>query len=412
GIDIGSLDAAILTGYPGSIASTFQQAGRAGRREGGSLAILIARADPVDRYIVDHPEYLFGAEGLGGERAGAESACIDPENPFLLADHIGCAAAEVPLAPGDAAFFGGGFGEIVAALEDAERLRRCGDRWYWSRPDLPAPGVSLRSAAGAPYAIAEAGGGATIGTLDPAGAFLLAHPGAIYLHEGETYRVEHLDVAGRRAEVRRAEVDHFTVAHIAGEIARGATIDERSRGRIRAAFEGMRVRWKPIGYSRVRFKGLRLLSTEPLDLPATEMETEGIWIVFSEEAFADAARAGAAALEAAAGARNALAAALALLAICDRQDIGGAIETAGIDRPAVVLYDAHEGGIGLCQRGFDRLEDLLAIAARIPTECGCADGCPSCVVPSPFSSPLLTVRDADGQPIVPSKAGAVRLLAP
>lgn len=402
GVDIGSLDASILAGYPGSVASTLQQAGRAGRRGEESLAILIAREDPVDRYIIDHPEYLFGR--------ASESACIDPENPFLLADHIGCAAAEVPLAEGDAAFFGDAFRDIVSALEDAGRLRRCGDRWYWSRADLPAPAVNLRSIGGEPYAIVDADGGTTMGTLDPPGAFLLAHPGAIYLQEGETYRVERLDLAARRAEVRRAEVDHFTIAHVAGEIARGESIGERAGVRIRAGFAGMRVRWRPIGYSKVRFKGLRILSTEPLDLPAMEMESEGIWIVFSEEAFASAGRAGASPLEAAAGARNALAAALALLAICDRQDIGGAIETAGFERPAVVLYDAHEGGIGLCQRGFDRLDDLLAIAARIPAECGCENGCPSCVVPWAFSSPLLLVRDADGQPVLPSKAGATRLL--
>jgi len=279
GIDIGQLSAAVLVGYPGTIASTWQQAGRAGRRTETSLAVLVASASPLDQYLVAHPDYLFGRS--------PEQALIHPDNLVILLHHLRCAAFELPFAQGESF---GGFDDVAALLDflaEQGEVHRSDEAWYWVGETYPAQAVSLRTASPDRFAIiARQGEGSepqVIGEVDRFSVPFLLYEGAVYLHEGQSYLVEELDWEGQRAFVRAAEVGYYTDASINEQV---QVLEVRSQtregGAIKAHGEVL-VRVKATGYRRIKRYTHENLGWGEIDLPEQEMETTAYWLSFPEE---------------------------------------------------------------------------------------------------------------------------------
>jgi DEAD/DEAH box helicase domain-containing protein len=280
GIDIGSLDAAILAGYPGTIAGTWQQAGRAGRGAGSSLAVLIASANPLDQFLAGHPDYFF-------ERS-PENALLNPDNLLILLDHLRCAAFELPFASHDA--FGRVPPEQVHAflqiLESSGEVHFSTGKYFWLADTYPAQGVSLRSASAARILlqVEEPGGMTTIGVVDRESAYWMVHPGAIYLHEGLVFRVEELDFESSLANLRPVEVDYFTQPRIETEV---QLLKELALEDVPAGKKGIgeiSVTSQVIGYQKIEWETRTRLDTLDLDLPATELQTTGYWITLEDQA--------------------------------------------------------------------------------------------------------------------------------
>jgi DEAD/DEAH box helicase domain-containing protein len=394
GIDVGTLDAVALVGYPGTIASTRQQAGRAGRAGRPALAVLIAGSGPLDQYLMRRPESLFDA--------APERATLNPENPYILLRHLLCAAWEQPLTEEDVPLLGPDLDEIAGVLAAAGHLERRGERWHSRASDSPAPEVSIRSAGGSPYAIVDASaGGRLLGTADEQTALRTVYPGAIYLHQGESYQVERLDLSQRRAVVQPAAVEFYTVPRVQATVHVETTHDSRPHGGGRASFGEVTVTTRVIGYGRRRLVTETLLETVPLDLPEQSYRTEALWLAVTPVA-PETAPPGHDVLGALHALEHALCAIAPLLAMCDREDLGGThySDHLDLDGPGVFLYDAHPGGVGVAAVLYEALDPLLDEALELVARCGCADGCPACIHSSRCSS--------NNTPL--DRAGAVRLL--
>ncbi len=377
GIDVGGLDVCILVGYPGSQIATWQRAGRVGRAGDGAIA-LVAQPDALDQFLVAHPEQLLGR--------AFEHAVVDPHNADVLAAHLPCAAAEVPLRAEEPALEAKAVRDAVARAEERGELLRSasGREWFAARRN-PHRLVRLRSA-GASYAIQLAGGGPEkkpriIGSIGAGNVMSECHPGAIYLHHGRQYRVASLDLEQRKVEVEPISAAYFTKA--LGE--KETEILERTRQRPAGALllvEGrVKVTSRIVGYVRRRVRGQDLLGTEPLDLPPSAYETSSLWLELPDEipkALADAGRNPMGSLHAVEHAALAL---LPLFALCDRFDLAGITYKLHpqLGRAAIFLYDAHAGGIGLVRSVYERVEALLEATLERLRECECAEGCPACV---------------------------------
>ena len=345
GIDIGSLDAAVLTGYPGTRASMWQQAGRAGRREASSLSMLIAQDDPLDQYLAQHPADLF-------ERP-AEDAVIDPTNPYVIGPHLRCAARERPLGDEEATtYFGDPAGPAVESLiaEGALARRPTGLVHDVGRTS-PHREIDIRAGSGHVYRIVLTGTGELLGTSDEHRAFGTLHPGAVYLHQGEQYLVRELDLAGRVALVEEADPDYYTQARDVTDI----RIVDRLEGR-------------PVG-------------DEELALPPVTLETRATWWTLPPGLIGDA---GVGPRDLAGGIHAAEHCAIGLLplvATCDRWDIGGVStplhEDTGLT--TIFVYDGYAGGAGITERGFANIERWLRATLERLRDCPCKDGCPSWV---------------------------------
>mgnify|MGYP005837227133 FL=1 len=374
GVDIGGLDAVLMTGYPGSIASTWQQAGRAGRGQQDALAVLIGLSGAVHQYVVNNPEYLLGGRN--------EHVVLDPRNPLIRAGHLLCAAYELPLETGDTAYFGDDMEDMLQVLADAGYLAHR-TKWYWLDPDLyPAAEVSIRSASGAAYSIVLADTGDLLGTMDAASALRMVHPGAIYLHAGQTYLVEDLDAEIRVARVSVADVDYYTTPLTASEVKRLAVQQSRAMASgLHLELAEVEVRTQVTGFSRVRQVTEQQLGNEALDLPADSYDTVGVWLLpaaraIPEEPGVPLDLAGALhALE------HVLVALLPLFVPCDPHDVGGVSSPLHpeVSGPAICIYDGYPGGVGLAQAAYDRVAEMLQAAAERLATCPCEDGCPSCV---------------------------------
>jgi len=405
GIDVGSLGASILVGFPGTIASTWQQAGRAGRTEEEALAVLVAYNDPIDQYLIRHPGYFFGRT--------PEHATIDPENPYVLERHLRCAAHELPLGAEDAALFGDLLEPIAEALEDFGKVTRVEDRWFWALTDYPAAEISLRNMSDATFTILEKtdeGEPRTIGNIDAISAPELLYPEAIYLHEGETYFVRDLDWEQRVATVERKEVDYYTQAIVDSTIRLGKV---REKGSLRGGetfLAEATVTWMTTGFKKIKFYGQDSIGWGKLALPPQELETVALGIVPGPDAADRLGRFGLRVAEGLAGLRNLLLVVLPLHAMCDPSNLGGVVESSNLGSAALFIYDRFPKGLGLSERGFATVGTVLAAARELAEGCPCAEGCPSCVgQPRP---PLLH-HDPDlmqGYPI-PNKEAALRLLA-
>lgn len=396
GIDISGLDAVLVAGWPGTRASLWQQWGRAGRTHGEALGVFIAREDPLDRYVLEHPEVLFGQP--------VESVVIDPANPHLLGPHLAAAAAEQPLTEDDVTrWFGPTAVDLLPELVEKGFLRRRPTGWYWTRRDRATDLIDLRGGAGSPVQLVEAGTGRLLGTVDAARAHSAAHDGAIYVHQGATFRVQSLDLDASVALLEPVITDYSTTASDVADYTIVRTDEEVAWGRGTLTRGEVEVTSRVVGYLKRRYATGEILGEEPLDLPERSLRTRAVWWTVSDEQLADAMVtdpwdvAGAAH-----AAEHASIGLLPLLASCDRWDIGGVSTPVHPDtgRCTVMVYDGHPGGAGFADRAFVIAEQWLTATRDAIAGCSCSQGCPACV-----QSP----KCGNGnEPL--DKAGAVRLL--
>jgi len=375
GMDIAGLDAVVIAGFPGTRASFWQQAGRAGRARDEALVVLVARDDPMDTYLVHHPEALIGA--------AVEGCVLDPANPYVLAPHLACAAAELPLTGADiAGIFGGDPAEAVLAELVADGvLRRRPAGWFWhSAQDRPAGAVDIRGAGLGQVTIVEAATGRMLGTVDSASAPATVHEGAVHLHRGASYVVESLDLGAAVALVSAAEPDWRTEARSVADVEVVRVLRALDRGPVRVSLGEVRVRTQVVAYQRRALDGA-VLETVPLELPEQTLLTRAVWYDLPEDVLVAAGVSPARIPGALHAAEHAAIGLLPLFAVCDRWDIGG-LSTAVhpyTGRPTVFVHDGHPGGAGFAERAHAVLATWLGATRSAIDGCECAVGCPSCV---------------------------------
>lgn len=379
GVDIGDLEGTILTGYPGSIASTWQQAGRSGRSPTGhSVSILIGLDNPLDQYLMRHPEAFFGKS--------PESARVNPGNPYILEQHLLSAAFELPLSPGDESLFGPGYAPTVASLEQKGLLVPRQGRHYVSA-DLayPAERINIRSTSQQNYQVLDATqagyGGRVLETVEGAAAFFQIHPGAVYLHQGYSYLVTRLDLPGRTAYAVPSETGYYTQSKDLTDIRIVEVLREKDAGSTRAYLGKVTVTTQVVGFRKKRQFTEEVLGEEPLDLPPQVFDTVAVWFDVSAELGKRLGDEGLDFPGALHAAEHASIGILPLFAMCDRNDIGGVSTPCHADsgKPEVFIYDAHPGGVGIAEEGYERLEELWGRTLELLSECPCETGCPSCV---------------------------------
>ena len=373
GIDVSGLDAVLLAGFPGTRAALWQQVGRAGRGARDALAVLVARDDPLDTYLVHHPEALVGRP--------VEANVFDPDNPYVLGPHLCAAAAESPLVPEDLSLFGPGAARAVAALTEGGLLRRRPRGWFWTDRRRASDLADIRSTGGSPVRLVEAVTGRVLGTVDHAAAHGTAHAGAVYLHQGETWLVSELDLEGSVAVVTRAEPEYSTSAREVTDI---EVLEEReavSWGEARLSLGEVRVTHQVVSFLKRRIPSGEVLGEEPLDLPERQLTTVAVWWTLPDHVLAESGLATADLPGAAHAAEHAAIGLLPLFATCDRWDIGGVSTARHADtgRLTVFVHDGHPGGAGFAERGFYAAAAWLRATREAIGGCACTDGCPSCV---------------------------------
>jgi len=373
GVDIGGLDATIINGYPGTVASTWQQWGRAGRAHLASLGVLVALDDPMDQYWMRHPEEFFTRPH--------EHARIALRNPYILADHLRCAAYEQPLEPDETAHW---FGEAALGVVDDlltnGALAARGERVYVPGDSYPAHEVSIRATGGESVEL-RAEDGRLIERVPLNRAPFEIHQGAIYLHQGESYLVLDLDLSRHQATGRLADAQYYTQARDSTDINVQSIIEERPAGTTMASFGEVNVRRWVSGYRRKALYREDVISDHELELPPQEFVTQAVWWTLPQPA-AEQFRTAAADLPGGLhAAEHAMIALLPLLAMCDRWDIGGVSTAWHPDTGAatVFIYDGVPGGVGISELGYSRLEEWWRMTAELLRDCPCKEGCPSCV---------------------------------
>ena len=427
GIDVGSLDAVVMAGYPGTIAATWQRAGRAGRRSGSSCAMMVASSAPLDQFMVRHPDYFFGRT--------PEHAFIQPDNLEILINHLKCAAFELPIAP-DEKFGEEDLPDLCARLAEAGFLHLAGENYHWTDEAYPADTISLRSVSSDNFVIIDITGEPNvIGDIDFPSALVFVHEKAIYLHGGQQYHVEHLDFKERKAYVKRVDVDYYTdaVRYTQVRVLEIAVSSERSRNSAvilsppakageakdlnldsaRSAsghshsHGDVLVRSQVVGFKKIKFFTNETIGDGKLELPENEMHTTSYWITLERSLLESLAFSISERQSGMFGLLHALESIATLLLMCDRRDLGTAIgerpPSSGSENDAIVamrredlvssnaheffepnlyLYDAYPGGIGFSEPLF-RAHDLLMQKTReLISFCECKEGCPSCVGPA------------------------------
>jgi len=404
GVDIGHLDVAVLAGYPGTIASLWQQAGRAGRRSGGSAAILVATSAPLDQFMMAHPDYLFGS--------APEHARVNPDNPFILVNHLKCAAFELPFGADER------FGEVdvrahLAALEDEGLLHRAGGRWHWASETYPADHVSLRTVTTDNFLVIDTTARddrqvkrrQVIAEVDWSSAFATIYPKAIYLVEGEPYEVQELhwrEDEEKVAYVKRVNVDYFTDAVSARGVWILRRLADRAEGSWVAEQGEVLVAEKVVGFKKIKTGTLENVGSGEVELPQQEMQTTAAWLTTPPEVLARVSHSREELIDGLRAVTYLLHHLAPIFLLCDIRDLGawlgdttpaetGAVATRESTRkrlleaerfnPTIYLYDAHAGGIGLAERLFDVLPLLLRRGLETLEACACRWGCPSCVGP-------------------------------
>jgi DEAD/DEAH box helicase domain-containing protein len=372
GIDVAGLDAVLLSGYPGTIASMWQQAGRAGRSGSEALCVLVARDDPLDTYLVHHPQALFGR--------GVEATVLDPANPYVLAPHLCCAASELPLTEDDLDLFGGeAVRPVLDALVDAGALRKRPTGWYWAAEGRPD--IDLRGTGGAPVSVIEAATGRLLGTVDAAASHVQVHDGAVYVHQGVSYVVDHLDLADTSALVHADEPDYTTHARDVTSLDVLSVRSYVDAGPVGLFLGEVEVTNQVVSYQRRRLGSREVLDTVPLNLPPRHLRTVAVWWTISPEALNGSGVAWPDVPGALHAAEHASIGLLPLVATCDRWDIGG-ISTAmhpDTGTPTVFVYDGHQGGAGFAERAYATAVEWLTATRGAIADCVCEAGCPSCV---------------------------------
>jgi len=380
GVDIGTLDVVVMAGYPGSIASTWQRAGRAGRKQTPSLAVLAASSSPVDQYIIEHPDYFFGRS--------PEHAAINPDNLEILINHLKCAAFELPIRDGER------FGkydttELCRFLEETGLLHHSGGAWHWTSDTYPADAISLRAVTSDNFVVVDTTGEPeVIAEVDFPSALTTLHEKAIYLHEAKQYQVERFDYEARKAYVRQVECDYFTDAIDYTQIKELEQFESAPITPALAAHGEVRVNRQIVGFKKVKFYTLENVGSGNLSLPEQEMHTTAFWLHFPAGFFERLPELTPAVRQAGiTGLGNALRAVASLLLMCDPRDLGlavtesiaGSLETF---EPNLYLYDNYPGGVGLSAPLFRMRDRLLEATAGLLAACPCAAGCPSCVGPA------------------------------
>ena len=395
GVDVGGLDATVLTGYPGTIASAWQQAGRAGRGGEESLSILVAHDNPLDQYLMRHPDYFFGRPH--------ERAIVDPDNRRILAQHLLCAVYERALAPQDLPRFGPNARAALQTLTEENKILWRNGKWHFAGSDYPAALVNIRSASDGTYRIEnEESGGRLVGTMESALAFKTLHEGAIYLHLGETYKVETLDIAAKTANVRPIEANYYTEARENSHLLILETKKSKPLAQTTACYGEVVVTNRVTGYMRKKLFSDEVLERVELDLPEQTFETEAFWLTVPDRLVVRLLEEGFDLGGAIHAIEHAAIGMLPLLSTCDRWDVGGVSHPQHPDTnlPTIFIYDAYPGGIGIAEATYETLGDLLTATRDIIADCPCADGCPSCV-----QSPKC---GNNNEPL--DKRGALRLL--
>ena len=393
GVDVGALDAVVCCGYPGSVASIWQQWGRAGRGSSPSLALYIAGRDALDQYLYENPKRVLGRR--------VEAARVTLENPYILGPHLLAAAHEAPLDASDEEYFGPAYRDVLQGMAGSGVLAASGGRLVYAGGDNPARRISLRSASSETVLIADEEG-ELIGTAEATRAPSELHPGATYLHRGAAYEVDELDLAAHHALVRRVPNRYYTRPRVETDVEILEVVEERELA------NGATLHWGRVRttdsvtfYKKVRVADDTEVGVYPLDLPDVILETQAFWVTLpplprgarlSFESFGGALHAG----------EHGMIGLLPLFAMCDRADIGGL--STPIHRqtalPTIFVYDGYPGGVGISRRGYDAFESLARDTLGVLTRCPCESGCPACIQ-SPkcgnWNEPL-------------SKAGAVSLL--
>ena len=402
GIDIGSLEACILVGYPGTIASLWQQSGRAGRGREESIVFLVAQNSPMDQYLMAHTDYLFDQS--------PENAVVDPDNPHIVVGHMKCAANELPLADGETDTFGPYAAAVLEVLEEDEAVRHIENSWYWANSEYPAANVNLRNIAGPVYTIQdEHEGEKVIGTLDEISAMSQLHDHAVYLHGADTYFVNRLDLGRKIAFVERKDLDYYTQSVQASEIRIDETEAEEEWRGGRLGFGDVTVTTSIPMFKKIRFHSRDSLGFEKLELPPQLLETVAFWFAPPAALAQDMRAQNLLMGEALIGIANVLVEVAPLFVMCDTQDIGTVMDSRNLEQDAVFLHDRYPGGMGYARRCMEQFDEIMRTIQDVIRDCGCEDGCPSCVG-SAVSPSAMTDLDSSVRGRIADKAAARYLL--
>jgi DEAD/DEAH box helicase domain-containing protein len=400
GIDIGSLDVAVLAGYPGTIASTWQRAGRAGRKTGKSAAVLVASSSPLDQFIVNYPDYFF--------TKSPEKALINPDNLSILVSHVECASFELPFVDGEK-FGRREIGDVLKFLEEEKLLHHTQDKWYWTSDAYPADGVSLRSISSDNFVVVDATGEAkAIAEVDFSSALPTLHPKAIYMCEGEQYFVEKLEFEERKAYVKKTDVDYFTDAIDYTKIKILDVFDKKKLGRCQFSHGEVHVATQVVGFKKIKFFTMENVGSGTLSLPQNEMHTTATWLTIPAPLIQSLPFSSEEKINGLYGLAYLLHHVSPLHMMCDLHDVGVSIgdnmtgesvpprdvplRIATFEEnpvfsnpdfePNIFIYDNYPGGIGLSPGLFELEKALLQHALKTINVCPCREGCPSCVGPS------------------------------
>ncbi|HEY3281885.1 MAG TPA: DEAD/DEAH box helicase [Armatimonadota bacterium] len=401
GIDVGVMDAAILVGYPGTVASFLQQSGRAGRREREALCILIGLDTPINQYVLNHPEYVF-------ERP-LERGVIDPFNPFVLAGHLRCAAQEMPLEEGELGTFGPHAELCLRVLGDNLKVRRIGDRWYHAASEVPQHEVPLRSYADQTVTIQERDTGRTLGEMNKFDAPPILHPEAVYLHQGDTYRVLDLDLTKNLCLVVREEIPYYTqplggtdIHHI------DHTLRQKPLGSGTAFWGEVTVEFKNGYYERVHFYSVETLSCHNVKIPPYYMDTMAMWVVPPEELMDRVTRAGWDPKRGLRAIGYATRMILPLWVTCDTPSFSHSVGCMNSPWSALFFYERYPLGLGFTWQAYEVLPQVLNAVRTHLRECSCKDGCPRCTGKPLRQYATWNVERGEGS--IPSKAAALMIL--
>ncbi|NAZ88163.1 DEAD/DEAH box helicase, partial [Kineococcus indalonis] len=373
GVDVAGLDAVLIAGWPGTRASFRQQLGRAGRRGRPALGVFVSRDDPLDTYLVHHPEALFGVD--------VEATVLDPSNAYVLAPHLAAAAQELPLTEADLELFGPAAPGVVELLVGRGLLRRRAQGWFWTRPERASELTDLRGAGGT-VRVVESATGRVLGTVEAGAADSAVHAGAVHVHQGRTYVVDELDLQQQVALVHPETPDHTTHARSRSDVRVLREEQRAAHGPLTVCRGVVEVTSRVTGFLRRRAGTGQVLGEEPLDLPERRLRTRAVWWSLDPDAAARAVDGAPGRLPGALhAAEHAAIGLLPLLATCDRWDLGGLSTALHPDtgRPTVFVHDAVPGGAGFSDRGHERLAEWLTATRDAVRACRCASGCPACV---------------------------------
>ena len=400
GIDIGSLDAALMVGFPGSIASVWQQAGRAGRGTEDSLAVLIAHDLPIDQFLMENPSYFFGRS--------PENAVIDKNNPYIVLGHLRAAAYELPIHIDEERQFGPSAPALLDILAEDRQLLLLGDKWYWRGRTYPAEDFSLRNISDSTYTIIQLRDDApeVIGSMDELSAFTHLHEEAVYIHDGEVYVVEKLDVAQRAAYVRLAPVDYYTQSITERKVQVLSLDQQRAWQKSTLCYGEVGVSFLTYMFKKIKFYSRENIGYGKVHLPVVTLETGGCWLIPPLEVLRQVQEHGRSPVEGLLGVANVMGEVATLLLMCDGSDIATIVDATNTGLPSIFLVDRYPGGIGFAQKAYQLMEQVIKACLDVIKGCSCRDGCPSCV-----GAPLPPAQlDTDSRGRIPDKEGALVIL--